>query len=245
MTKKWLVDQAVQEDTTRHCKRDCEEENSRNDARTETVSDCVQNFPVYECLYKSLQLKKSIFHEWQFGSINLRSGKEKDEGAKMYMVAKEVARANLAFCCLQEVKYRNSGKKLINLDSGEKFEFHWFRMKKRREAGVGILIRVDNNIVINDADFQTPRIMSFDLKIHGFNIRLVNVYAPTDCGGTVSSKDEFYRSLRKACKTNEKHQKLIVAGDFNAKTKVALSKCDYDSTTTMFDDDCNDNGIRL
>ena len=161
------------------------------------------------------------------------------------MVAKEVARANLAFCCLQEVKYRNSGKKLINLDSGEKFEFHWCGMKKRREAGVGILIRVDNKIVINDADFQTPRIMSFDLKIHGFNIRLVNVYAPTDCGGTVSSKDEFYRSLRKACKTNEKHQKLIVAGDFNAKTKVALSKCDYDSTTTMFDDDCNDNGIRL
>ena len=37
--------------------------------------------------------------------------------------------------------------------------------------------------------------------------------------------------------------KLIVAG--YAKTKVALSKYDYDSTTAIFDDDCNDNGIRL
>ena len=115
----------TQQDIAREAARKKTQEN----ARTETVSDCVQTFTVYECLNKSLQLKKSIFHKWQFGSINLRSGKEKDEGAKMYMVAKEVAGANLAFCCLQEVKYRNSGKKLINLDSGEKFEFHWCGMK--------------------------------------------------------------------------------------------------------------------
>ena len=81
------------------------------------------------------------------------------------MIAKEVARQNLTFCCLQEVKYRNSGKKLINLDTGEKFEFHWCGMKKRREAGVGILIQVDQNIVIKDPDVQTPRLMGIDLKI--------------------------------------------------------------------------------
>ena len=75
------------------------------------------------------------------------------------MIAKEVSRQNLIFCCLQEVKYRNSGKILIGLDTGEKFEFHWCSMKKRREAGVGILIRVDQNIVIKDPDVQTPRLM--------------------------------------------------------------------------------------
>ena len=163
----------------------------------------------------------------------------------MYIVAKEAARAQLTFCCLQEVKYRNTGKKRIKLDTGENFEFHWCGMKKRREAGVGILIRVDDNIIIKDADVQDPRIIAFDIKIYSFNIRLVNAYAPTETGGSESSKGTFYSILQKACQKNEKHQKLIVVGDFNAKTMVALTKCNYDSTTLLLDGDCNDNGSRL
>ena len=33
-----------------------------------------------------------IFQSWSFGTINIRSGKEKDEGGKIYLVSKEVAR---------------------------------------------------------------------------------------------------------------------------------------------------------
>ena len=65
------------------------------------------------------------FKKWSFGTINIRSGKEKEEGAKIYAVVKEVNRAGLLFCCLQEVKYRNTGSKLIVLDTGESYEFHW------------------------------------------------------------------------------------------------------------------------
>ena len=32
------------------------------------------------------------FKSWKLGSINIRSGKEKSEGAKMYAVAKEIDR---------------------------------------------------------------------------------------------------------------------------------------------------------
>ena len=49
---------------------------------------------------------------------------------------------------IYSVKYRNSGTKEIRLDNGESYEFHWCGMKKRREAGVGLLIKVDQNIVI-------------------------------------------------------------------------------------------------
>ena len=35
------------------------------------------------------------FKKWKLGSLNIRSGKEKSEGAKMYCIAKEVARAGL------------------------------------------------------------------------------------------------------------------------------------------------------
>ena len=61
---------------------------------------------------------------------------KKDEGATMYLVAKETEKAGLSFCCLQEVKYRNSGKKLIRLDNGVSYEFQWCGMKKRREHTV-------------------------------------------------------------------------------------------------------------
>ena len=46
---------------------------------------------------------------WNFGTINIRTGNEKDEGYKLYSIANEVAKANLSFCCLQEVRYRNHG----------------------------------------------------------------------------------------------------------------------------------------
>ena len=106
-------------------------------------------------------------------------------------------------------------------------------MKQRRKVGVGILIRADQNIAIKDPDIQTSQLMGFDLKVIGFNVRFVIVYAPTESGSSESSKDDFYRSLHKACRKNEKHQKLIVAGDFNAKTNAALSKCNYHGASTV------------
>ena len=115
------------------------------------------------------------------------------------MIAKEVSSANLAFCCLQEVRYRNMGKKLIKLDTGESFAFWWCGMKKRRDAGVGILVKVDNDIIADDPDINEPRLMALNMKVHGFNVTLVNGYAPTDSDGSEYQKNTFYRSLRKAC----------------------------------------------
>ena len=83
-----------------------------------------------------------LFFRWKFGTVNIRTGKETSGGAKLYMIIKEVTRANLEFCCLQEVRYRNTGKKMIKLDTGEAYIFWWCGMKKRRDGGVGILVKV-------------------------------------------------------------------------------------------------------
>ena len=69
------------------------------------------------------KLKVSNFRSWKFGSVNIRSGKEKGEGSKIYRVAKEAARAGLAFCCLQEVRYLNTVNQLITINNGEKYQF--------------------------------------------------------------------------------------------------------------------------
>ena len=161
------------------------------------------------------------------------------------MIAKEISKAKLSFCCLQEVKYRNSGNKLIQLDNGEKFEFYWCGNKKRREAGVGFLIKVDPNVIIKDYDTLDPRIITMDLKIYGFNLRIVNVYAPTNSDKNENQKDLFYKKLLKACRKNEKHQKIIVAGDFNATTSLAYQKCNYNGRNIIEDYVGNENGTRL
>ena len=76
--------------------------------------------------YNTVNFNEYLTHlkSWSFGTINIRSGKEK-EVAKIYAVVKEVNRAGLIFCSLQEVKNRNTGSKLIVPDTGETYEFHW------------------------------------------------------------------------------------------------------------------------
>ena len=64
-----------------------------------------------------------------------------------------------------------------------------------------------------------------NLVIYGFNLRVVNVYSPTDSDDSENKKDIFYRQLKKAAVKQEKHQKLIVTGDFNATTSIAYKNC--------------------
>ena len=59
---------------------------------------------------------KDRFYSWKFGTINICSGKEKLEGAKMYIIAKDAARQNLSFCALQEVRHRGTDSKIIELN---------------------------------------------------------------------------------------------------------------------------------
>ena len=108
-------------------------------------------------LKKTKNTKKFMqFQKWSFGTINIRTGAEKDDGAKIYSIAKELSKSDMAFLLLQEVRWRDIGNKLIQLDTGEKFEFHWCGFKKKREVGVGILIRVNISIEIQNPNFNDP-----------------------------------------------------------------------------------------
>ena len=194
---------------------------------------------------KPISSQFNLFHEWKFGTLNIRSGKEKLEGARMYEITKEVARANLTFCILQEVRHRNTGKKVIELNNGERYNFLWCGKKKRRDAGVGVLIRSERGVTFTEPDFNDPRVMALNINIHGFKTRVVIGYSPTNVNESEPLKDEFYRNLKKASALCPKHHKLIVAGDFNAETSIVYEKHDYDGKTMINDEICNENGIRL
>ena len=83
--------------------------------------------------------------------------------------------------------------------------------------------------------------MGINLKVHGFNLRVVNVYSPTDCDVTEEQKNKFYSDLKKASKKQHKHKKVVIAGDFNATTSVAKYKSSYNGSNVVIDRSCNDN----
>ena len=143
------------------------------------------------------------------------------------------------------MRYRGTGRNIIELDSGQKYEFLWCGQNKRRDKGVGFLIKQDKQISYSDPDFQNPRIMSMNVNVYGFKVRAVCVYSPTNCDGTQQMKDDFYRDIRKATKIKEKNRKLIVLGDFNAQTNVVYSKTNFGSNSIIEDVNCNENGYRL
>ena len=87
--------------------------------------------------------------------------------------------------------------------------------------------------------------MSIDVKIHGFNIKIVNGYAPTEADGTDQQKLLFYSTLNKALVKTQKKQKLIVVGDFNATTSISKKRCFFGGKKVITDAICNDNGNRL
>ena len=139
------------------------------------------------------------FKSWKLGSINIRSGKEKSEGANMYAVAKEIDRLGITICCLQEVRYRNNDKRTISLPSGTEYEFIWSGPKRRRDNGVGFLVKLDKNIVAEEPDTQDPRVIAMNINLYGFKMRLVNAYSPTNTDGSSCQKDDFYRKVRTTC----------------------------------------------
>ena len=91
----------------------------------------------------------------------------------------------------------------------------WSGPKRRRETGVAFLIKVESGITYSKPDVEDPRLIAMNITVHGFKLRIVNVYSPTDTDGTAQQKDEFYRKVRKSCESLQKNYKLLVCGDFN------------------------------
>ena len=67
--------------------------------------------------------------------------------------------------------------KLIRLNNGDNFKFIWCVKKKRRELGVGFLIKDDPWIIVDEPDLKDPRMLSVSITVYGFKIRLVNAYS--------------------------------------------------------------------
>ena len=134
-----------------------------------------------------------MFHKWSIGTVNIRTGKD-DE--KLERVVRQINKAKLSICGLQEVRRLNKGSALIqcNDESRNSYEVHWSGYTVKRQHGVGIAIRVDKGIDVVEVTPVSARIIVLDVVIYGCSLRIINCYAPTE-DDSDSAKNVFYQTL--------------------------------------------------
>ena len=57
---------------------------------------------------------------------------------------------------------------------------------------MGILVKQFKGITFNESDVLDPRMMALNMKIKGFNIRVVNDYSHTNCGNGLDNQKNIY-----------------------------------------------------
>eukprot|EP00111_Clytia_hemisphaerica_P013980 TCONS_00041141-protein len=111
-----------------------------------------------------------------------------------------------------------TGSALIS-NENIKYEVYWSGYSLKRIHGVGIAVKVDKDILVEEILNINARIIIADVNVKGCSLRIINCYAPTE-DATESSKNLFYSTLKKQMKV-EKCRKVICLGDFNATTSAA------------------------
>ena len=183
------------------------------------------------------------FHHWRIGTINVRTGKEDQ---KLERIVHEMGRAKLSICGLQEFRRIKSGSALVSPntdDHDQKYEIYWSGHSLKRIHGVGIAIKAEKGIVIEEIRNVSARIIVADVIVHGCSVRIINCYAPTEDDSS-TSKDLFYNTLKKQFNTN-KTQKIICLGDFNATSSASWYNSSLREHVIIEDLEINDNGERF
>ena len=152
--------------------------------------------------------------EWNVRTLLDRAGSKRPE-RQTALVAKELSRYDIDIAALSETRLPLNDS--ID-DSGYTFFWSGREVAERREAGVGFAIR--NSIVqcleldptaVNDRIIT----MRLPLKKNAY-ATIISAYAPT-MTNPEENKEGFYSTLRDIVKEVPITDKLIIAGDFNAR----------------------------
>ncbi|XP_066924791.1 craniofacial development protein 2-like [Clytia hemisphaerica] len=182
------------------------------------------------------------FFTWKIGTINIRTGNS-DE--KLEKVVEEIDKAGLIICGVQEVRRLNKGSATIAVNNpNNKYEIYWCGNTLKKHHGVGIVVKVAPNIDILEIYQVNSRIIVIDVIVSGCSLRVINCYAPTE-ESAITTKNLFYRTLKKQIITTNANQKVICLGDFNATTSASLYSSSLRENSVVEDLVINDNGERF
>ena len=184
--------------------------------------------------HRSIVPNSSLF--FKVGTVNIRTA---SEDAKLVHIVNEIERANLDICCLQEFRRIENGSIRIG-----NYDIYWTGTKRRKIHGVAIAVRNGKHVQVVDVENISSRVMSINVDVSGCKLKIVSAYGPTEVDTSESAKDLFWRQLRKTATTSDKKRQLMILGDMNSKTSLALSKTNFDGQDGLAHTS-NSNGRRL
>ena len=125
-----------------------------------------------------------------------------------------------------------------------KYEVYWSGNKLKRQHGVGIAVKYSPRVEIIEVLPISARIIVLDVVVYGCELRVISCYAPTE-DSSDSTKDSFYRSLRKQMTGIPTKRKVICLGDFNATTSAAWNNTSLRENVVVENLVTNNNGRRF
>lgn len=195
-------------------------------------------------MYKNTTASR-LQHQFNAGSINVRTAT--CDAKCEEVIAREADHANLTICGLQETRRLKKGEVILNIPGKKsQYIFHWSGFERKREYGVGLLIRKSPFIQVENVNSHGPRHISASIVIKGCKVFVISAYAPTETA-TASAKSAFYCELNKIIKSRPQNSQLITVGDFNATAQAASSYTRFRGSTYVTGDDLksNENGEKL
>ena len=173
--------------------------------------------------------KVKKYHKWKVGQINIQSC---SDDLKLDFTLQECCRANLEVVCFQEVRRLNSGSL-----KHHGYNFYWSGLQRFRKHGVGIAIKDCSYISIDNIVNCSGRLMAADISVKSCKIRVISAYAPT-LKTALSTKQTFYRELKKLCIT-ENNRKVLIQGDFNAEMPICRRHSCFEGSRSYFEEGTN------
>ncbi|XP_066911780.1 uncharacterized protein [Clytia hemisphaerica] len=183
-------------------------------------------------------------YQWKLGTINVRTGREDQ---KLERIIREIDKADINICALQEVRRFSQGSASIPIKTNDftnKYEVYWSGYTQKRMHGAGIVVKVNPNIEVSDIIYVNSRIIVAEITLYGCHLKIICCYAPTE-EDSKSSKDKFYSKIRTLVTNTESNRKVICLGDFNATTSASWSNTSLRENSIVENLEFNDNGERF
>ena len=130
---------------------------------------------------------------------------------KLVVVRQEMARVNVNILGISELKWTGMGE--FNSDD---HYINYCGQESLRRNGVAIMVnkRVQNAIL--GCNLKNDRMISVPFQGKPFNIRVIQVYAPTS-NAEEAKVEPFYEYLKNVLELTPKKDVLFIIGDWNAK----------------------------